>query len=233
MVPHAPNNKNKKIYTATARTGRASGSTETRLTSELALGQISCSQRKLEAWSDVLLARFQELLQCRKILLVYLLFTETWTWNCYCTLEWDQRVLFRTHTYIYMYIVVDLDVVLCIPHGHSCDEVRFGLCCQFQVPFDMVLNDWKPRILQFSTWVCIHRQLTSYWIQRKFTSLMKSSCFLSSASIARSSMPPGVALSVWQNRSFWFSNSKSLSSDNVQLLPTLLAVHFKKMPLCP
>jgi hypothetical protein len=78
-----------------------------------------------------------------------------------------------------------------------------------------------------------HRQLTSYWIQRKFTSLMKSSCFLSSASIARSSMPPGVALSVWQNRSFWFSNSKSLSSDNVQLLPTLLAVHFKKMPLCP
>jgi hypothetical protein len=64
----------------------------------------------------------------------------------------------------------------------------------------------------------IHRQLTSYWIQRKFTSLMKSSCFLSSASIARSSMPPGVALSVWQNRSFWFS--KSLSSENVQLLPT-------------
>jgi len=119
-----------------------------------------------------------------------------------------------------MYIVVDLDVVLCIPHGHSCDEVRFGLCCQFQVPFNMVLNDWEPLHSKDTSveHVGIHRQLTSYWIQRKFTSLMKSSCFLSSASIARSSMPPGVALSLWQNRSFWISNSKSLSADNVQLL---------------
>lgn len=77
----------------------------------------------------------------------------------------------------------------------------------------------------------IDRQLTSFWIQRKFTSLMKSSCFLSSASIARSSMPPGVALSVWQN------NSSDLVTVIVSHCPTtysyyLLAVHFKKMSLC-
>ena len=62
VVPYAPKTRTRTFYTAAATTGRANGSTETRLTSELALGQTSCSQRKLEAWSDVLLACFQELL---------------------------------------------------------------------------------------------------------------------------------------------------------------------------
>jgi hypothetical protein len=94
-----------------------------------------------------------------------------------------------------MYVVIDLDVVLCIPHGHGCDEVRFGLGCQLQVPFDMVLDDSKPFAGHFSSGDANGQTgEIPYCIQLKFTSLKKSPCFLSSASIARSSIPPEVAL---------------------------------------
>ena len=124
------------------------------LTSEPAPGQISCSQHKLEASNDVLLTCFQELLQ----------FSEIWLAHCchrklnmklrYCFSASEDSVSSEgsnLQTYIYMDVVVDLDVVLCIPHGHGSDEVRLGLCCQLQVPFNVVLNDWKPFPGYFST----------------------------------------------------------------------------------
>ena len=137
----------------------------------------------------------------------------------YCTEEWDQRVIFCTHLYLH----VHRRRPWCSTQHPTWTQLRRStLWSLLPVPGTLQHGpEWLGTMHSKDTsvqHVGIHRQLTSYWIQRKFTSLMKSSCFLSSASIARSSMPPGVALSLWQNRSFWISNSKSLSADNVQLL---------------
>lgn len=121
-----------------------------------------------------------------------------------------------------MHVVVYLDVVLRVPRGHGRDEVRLGLRRQLQVPFHVFLSTVggghtlhahsnKSTSVQR---VHAYTHTDSSVLSRttgsvRFTSLMKSSCFLSSASIARSSMPPGVAL---RGRGWQQNNSRESSA---------------------
>lgn len=114
------------------------------------------------------------------------------------------------HTYIYMYVIVDLDVVLCIPHGHGCDEVRFGLGCQLQVPFNMVLNDWKPFPGYFNS-AHANRQTGNTVLhpteiyQPHEVPMFPVLCINCSIKYTARSRT-----TIWQSKSFWFSNCNLL-----------------------
>ena len=111
-------------------------------------------------------------------------------------------------TYIYMHIIIHFDIKICIPQCNCGCKVCLCFGRQFKVTLDMFLFPEYQQVQEkTSYWVfCLNNDVLTASIiffashskqkgpTNDITSLKKSPCLLSSASIALSRIPPDVAL---------------------------------------